>query len=245
MNGLIGDLLVFDVESTGVNVELDRILTCYAMLEGPEGTIKREWRWTINPGVEVPEGAAAVHGMTTEWIRDNGREDAGPAIFEIFKVLFNASEKRIPIVAYNARYDLSILHNEMIRHGQADGVEQLLSKGAIFYDASVHEKERNKYVKGSGMRTLKNTCLRYGIEFDDEKAHAAQYDVQKTAELSRKLLAKERKLGLVELMPLLIEWKREQDESLEKYFTKAQKKNEDGSAIRIDRGWPLITTKGN
>lgn len=240
-----GKLFVFDTETGGVDVTNDRILTCYAMVQDSNQNIINDWHWTIDPGIEVAKGASDVHGMTTEWIRENGRKDVAEALHEIYGALVSAAREGIPIVAYNARFDISILHYELLRHGFPEGVMPLLEAGAVFYDATIHEKERNRYVKGSGMRTLKNTCLRYGIEFDDDKAHAAEYDVIKTAELSWKLLRKERKLGAPELMPLLVEWKAEQDDSLEAYFTKSGKLNEDGTAIRIDRGWPLITKKGS
>ena len=39
---------------------------------------------------------------------------------------------------------------------------------------------RSKWKKGNN---LENACKRLGIEFDSDKAHGAQYDVEKTAEL--------------------------------------------------------------
>lgn len=238
-------MCVFDTETGGVDVENDRILTCYAMIQNQDGTIEREWHWTIDPGTadgfEVAKGASDVHGMTTEWIAEHGRKDWGAAIGEIYGVLHDAAAEGTPIVAYNMRFDMSILHHERIR-SVGDGVEQLVKAGT-FYDATIHEKQRNRFVRGKGMRTLKNTCLRYGIEFDDEKAHAAEYDVLKTAELSWKLLRKER-TTLDELQSLLPEWKAEQDESLEAFFKKDGRKNDSGETIIIDRGWPLITKKG-
>lgn len=237
-------LRVFDTETTGVDVTQSRILTCYSAEYLPDMRVTDSSSWTINPGVEVPEGAAKVHGMSTEWIAANGRSDPQNAVMEILADLTSAADAFIPIVAFNLRFDLTLLHYELLRHGHEAGVTELLKNG-IFYDASVHEKERNRYVKGPRMRTLENTCKRYGIEFNEEEAHAAEYDVLKTAELSFKLLAKERKLGVAELMPLLVEWKQGQDEGLENHFSKSGKKNDAGQAIIIDRGWPLITKKGN
>ena len=247
MSKLPEKLFVYDTETGGVDVENDRILTCYAMIQNQDGSIEREWHWTIDPGVaegfEVAKGASDVHGMSTEWIAEHGRKDARQAIHEIYGILGNAQIKGVPIVAYNQRFDLSILHHELRRHGFEHGVMELVDR-AKFYDATIHEKHRNKHVKGAGQRPLKNTCLRYGIEFDDEKAHAAEYDVIKTAELSWFFLRKE-KLTIDELQPLLPKWKEEQDKSLQAFFTKDGRKNDDGTPVVIDRGWPLITKKGN
>lgn len=235
-------LHVFDTETSGVNVARDRILTCYSAEYLPDMRVVQEHSWTIDPGIEVPEGAAAVHGMSTQWIRANGRKDPQNAVGEIFNDLMDAIGRGVPIVAFNLRFDLTLLHYELLRHGWMNGVMPLLERG-VFYDALVHDKGRDKFRKGG--RKLQALCEHYGIEFDEAAAHDASYDVLKAAELSWKLLAKERKLGVAELMPLLIEWKQEQDESLEAYFTRTGKKNEDGSAIKIDRGWPLITKRGN
>lgn len=235
-------LHVFDTETTGVNVAEDRILTCYAAEYLPDMRVIQEKSWAINPGVEVPEGAAAVHGMSTAWVQANGRPDPHNAVGEVFNDLMDAAGRGVPIVAFNLRFDLSLLHYELLRHGWLNGAMPLVERG-VFYDALVHDKARDKFRKGG--RKLQTLCDHYGIDFNEEDAHAAEYDVLKTAELSWKLLAKERKLGVAELMPLLVEWKQEQDSSLEAYFARTGKKNDDGSAIKIDRGWPLITKRGN
>lgn len=235
-------LLVFDTETNGTDVENDRILTCYAMLQNQDGSIERDWSWTIDPGVEIPKGASDVHGMSTEWIREHGRKDADAAIDEIYSVLGIAAQKGVPIVAFNLRYDLSILHNELIRGGYLRGVSNLM--GSVYYDPFVHDRLRGyKYRKGE--RRLVDLCGVYGIEFNEDEAHAAEYDVLKTGELSWKLLSKERHLGVVELMPLLAECKAKHDESLEEHFAKSGKLTDGGDPIRIDRGWPLVTEKGN
>lgn len=241
---LPGALHVFDTETTGVNVAEDRILTCYSAEYLPDMRVLQEHSWTIDPGVDVPEGAAAVHGMSTQWIKANGRKDPQNAVGEIFNDLMDAAGRGVPIVAFNLRFDFTLLHYELLRHGWPNGAMPLLDVG-VFYDAHVHDKGRNVRVRGKGQRKLGPTCLRYGVEFNDADAHAAEYDVLKTAELSWKLLGKERKLGVADLMPLLVEWKQEQDEGLEAFFAREGKKNEDGSAIKIDRGWPLITKRGN
>lgn len=236
-------LLVFDTETNGTDVENDRILTCYAMLQNRDGSIERDWSWTIDPGVEIPKGASDVHGMSTEWIREHGRKDAKQAIHEIYGILGNAEARGVPIAAFNLRYDLSILHHELRRHGYEFGAMELVDK-ATFYDPFVHDRLRgDKYRKGK--RRLVDLCGVYGIEFNENEAHAAEYDVLKTGELSWKLLSKERRLGVAELMPLLAECKAKHDESLEEYFAKSGKLTDGSDPIRIDRGWPLITEKGN
>ena len=68
-----GRLAVFDVETTGIDVETAHIVSaCVAVLEA-DGEVVDRWDWLADPGVEIPEGASAVHGITTERARALGR----------------------------------------------------------------------------------------------------------------------------------------------------------------------------
>lgn len=234
-------LVVFDVESTGVNVTQDRILTCTMQFIRP-GHSTQELSWTIDPGIEVPEGAAAVHGMDTAYIREHGRKDADVAIAEIYRALYAAvADYEAIVVAFNMRYDLSILHYELLRH-RPTGVTPLLNHPYFAaFDPLVYDKEVDKYRKGK--RTLEAMCGAYNVPFDPEDAHDARYDVIKTAEVTRAMLAKYPvdTRPFRDLMPHLAKAKEEQDSSLEAYFARSGTLNDDGSPILIDRGWPLIT----
>ena len=76
--------LGFDTETTGVNVTSDRLVTAALVLRPggatPQGsdTVRT---WLADPGVSIPDGAAAVHGITTEYAREHGApgDDAGRA----------------------------------------------------------------------------------------------------------------------------------------------------------------------
>lgn len=245
MRNLPERILAFDTETSGVNVAEDRILTCYAAIydQGARVVPGMEWSWTIDPGIEIPEGASNVHGMTTEWVRENGRKDAGVAVSEIYEVLRGAADRDIPIVAFNIPYDFTLLHYELIRHGLDSGVTDVLNRG-IFYDPLVHEKARDKYVKGAGQRKLGNMCKRNGVKFNEEEAHAAEYDVRKTAELTWKFFGREKK-GLADLQKLLPQWHQEQASGFEEYARRVGRKNDAGEEIRTSKGWPLSSEIGN
>ena len=90
MNGLRA---TFDLETTGVDVTTARIVTASLILLDAQGNVVRRGEWLADPGVEIPAGAAAVHGITTEHAREHGR----PA------------------------HDFSVLHHEMLRYGIANG----------------------------------------------------------------------------------------------------------------------------
>jgi DNA polymerase-3 subunit epsilon len=76
-------LAAFDTESTGVNTESDRIVTaCIAHIDGTGSGAPVVREWLVDPGIEIPEGAVKVHGITTERARAEGMSPA-PAVAEI------------------------------------------------------------------------------------------------------------------------------------------------------------------
>lgn len=64
--GQVIELAVFDLETTGVDPNSDRIVTAFfGVLDGDgELTVSREW--IVDPGVPIPPGASNVHGWTAE-----------------------------------------------------------------------------------------------------------------------------------------------------------------------------------
>lgn len=226
-------LCVFDVESSGVDIENDRILTCYAMIQNIEGEILKEQHWIIDPGIEVPEGASAVHGMTTEWIREHGRKDVREAISEIAVFLDTAAMAGYPIVGYNNSYDLGILDRECRRYHGGAGLA--LSGTTLFFDPIVYDRATDKYRKGS--RKLMDVARHYGIEIDESRLHEAEYDVILTARLAWRMLQKS-DLNLAELQAKQVEWKRTWAEHLTEYFASQNKTEDDGSPIVVDGSFP-------
>ena len=77
---------VFDLETTGIDVEADRIVTAHVGLLDASGTVLRARDWVADPGIEIPAGATAVHGITTARARAEGRP-APEVIREIIAAL--------------------------------------------------------------------------------------------------------------------------------------------------------------
>ncbi|MBE6484937.1 MAG: DNA polymerase III subunit epsilon, partial [Actinomycetaceae bacterium] len=64
-------IIGFDTETTGVRPEESRLVTCSLVTATAEGVTRRYW--LADPGVEIPESATRVHGITTEQARAEGR----------------------------------------------------------------------------------------------------------------------------------------------------------------------------
>lgn len=224
----------WDVESTGIDIENDRILTVYGMVQSINGEILDEIKLTIDPGVEVPKGASDVHGMSTEWIREHGRKDVGKAVREIAGFLDEAQMKGYPIVGYHNSYDLGILDRELVRHG-AVSLGTGLSMATEYFDPIIYDRATDKYRKGG--RRLMDVAKHYGILLDESRLHEAEYDVIVTAELTWIMLKKSR-WTLPELQSLQKTWKKDWAEHLTEYFASQGKTEENGDKIVVDGSFP-------
>ena len=121
-NSWFDTLGVFDLETTGIDVETSRIVSAHVGVLNAAGDLVEEWNWLANPGVEIPAGASDVHGITTERARAEGRP-AAEVIAEIIEVLTSLFNRGLAVTIYNAPYDLSLLHNEALRYNLAPLIE--------------------------------------------------------------------------------------------------------------------------
>lgn len=195
---------------------------------------KREW--IINPGIPMPEGAAAVHGMTTEWLAEHGRKDIRAALVEIWGIILQECVgNRVPIVIYNAPYDLTMLGHELERVGISGYLQySQIIKTMRVYDPLVIDKELYRYRKGSGMRKLVAVAPIYDVPVEAD-AHDAGADCLMTGRvLLRQLL----------LSPSVnneqqASWKAEQARSLQAWFHSVKAGERQDTSVFINPGWPL------
>lgn len=90
-----GPMVAFDLETTGTDIESDRIVTAAVVVLGPDGRVARERTWLVDPGVAIPEEASAIHGISTDHARVHGMA-AAAAIEEITGTLFEALSSGTP-----------------------------------------------------------------------------------------------------------------------------------------------------
>lgn len=118
-NGYLSiDCIVFDTETTGLNLSditkpLDRIIQIGA-IQLKNGKIAEETALNqlINPEMEISEGAAAVHGITNEMVA------GAPTMEKVIGPFVNdyMSKKNGVIVAYNSKFDITMLNNAIGQH---------------------------------------------------------------------------------------------------------------------------------
>lgn len=214
-----GDLLCWDTETTGVDVFEDRIVTIFVGVLHPDGTWGETLNLLVDPGVEIPEGASEVHGITTEYARDHGMQPYA-ALRDVAEMM--RKYRDLPWVIMNANYDISLLMAEIERHW-TDPVEI----PERIYDPLVMDRHYDRYRRGK--RKLVNLAEHYNVEVDESKAHDAAYDCYLAGNVTRAIIAKYGDCTVAQQA----EWQEEWRAHFEEYLRKS-----DPSAI-VERGWPV------
>lgn len=233
--------LAWDTETTGPNPLEDRIVTAAIIVRGGDRD-ERVFSWLIDPGIDIPEGASAVHGISTEEARADG-QDPAVALDEIATNLVHAAAWGMPIVAFNLSFDWSILHHDLVRHGLPTVEERLAEQADLpLVDPHVIDKRMDPYVKGSGQRKLKPTCDRYGVQLEDW--HTAEADALAALLIAEAQFAwypRLNAMGPAELFAAQQAWRAEQQAGLQEWFrTRATPEQGGDPAKVIDGSWPLI-----
>ncbi|WP_298583743.1 3'-5' exonuclease [uncultured Kocuria sp.] len=214
----------FDLETTGRDPHTARIVTASVVRTDAGGAVTDEWEWLADPGVEIPEEAAAVHGVSTDRARAEGRP-AAEVVAEIAGVLDALFAEGTPVLVFNASYDFTVLAHEGRRHG----VE--VRQPFPVLDPYVLNKQVHRYRRGK--RTLGALCEEYGVELT--AAHTSAADSLATERLA--VLMARRFPELVrpaaELHADQIGWAAEQAASLQEYFRRTRP-----DAV-VDCAWPL------
>lgn len=214
----------FDLETTGRDPQAARIVTASVVLVAPDGAVINEWEWLADPGVEIPEAAAAVHGISTEKARAEGQA-ASDVVAELSAVLAELWAQGTPVLAFNAAYDLTVLAREGERHG-VPWTEPFPVLDPFILNKQVHKFRRGK-------RTLGALCEEYGVVLD--AAHTSAADALATERLAAAMAEKFTELQATasELHHSQIGWAAEQAASLQEYF-----RRRDPDAV-VDGTWPV------
>ncbi len=171
-----GEFLGFDTETTGVDVASDRIVS--AALVHRAGPSTRVRTWLIDPGVPIPTAASKVNGLTTRQVRAEGVRSA-VALEEIATAIAAAQHAGVPLVAYNATFDLALLDHELDRH-RLPRLTQRVGGPLAVIDPLV--LDRGLDTEREGPRTLGDLCGHYGVQTRAD-LHAADVDVLATLDV--------------------------------------------------------------
>ncbi|MEU6843246.1 3'-5' exonuclease [Streptomyces sp. NPDC046716] len=225
-------LIGFDLETTGTDPREARIVTG-AVIEVRDGTVLGHRTWLADPGVPIPDEAVAVHGISTERASAEG-EPADRVADAIATVLVGYWLTGVPVVAYNATFDLTLLSAELARHGLPSLRERLggAEPGPVV-DPYTIDRSVDRYRRGK--RNLEAVCTEYGVTLDS--AHDASADALAAALLARAIGERHTKvaaLGPAELHRKQVEWYADWATDFQKFL---RKKGETDAVV--DPMWPI------
>lgn len=201
-------MAAFDIESTGVNAYADRIVT--ASVVHIDGAKVTDHEWLLSPGIEIPQGAIDVHGISNERAQSEG-QDYATGYAEIRDALDHVWKSGRIVAGMNLAYDYSMMHYEGLRLGYPEFVP------GPTIDVLVVDKHLDRYRRGP--RTLTALAETYGVRQDD--AHQSTGDCLTAARIAYRMLRRNPTLAALEpdeAMQLQQQWRAQQQDSLRAYW---------------------------
>jgi len=170
-----GPLLGFDLETTGIDPGKDLPVQVALVRWEPRDKVYRKV-FIVNPGCEIPPGAEAIHGISTQRARREGCPLADAAAV-VHAVLERAQADHVPVVAMNASFDVTIAAVLF----RTFGLSPITWEALI--DPLVIDRQVDRY--RSGKRRLDALCRTYGIVLTTP--HDAGSDADATVAIARTL----------------------------------------------------------
>lgn len=225
-------LIGFDLETTGTDPREARIVTG-AVIEVRDGEPLGRREWLADPGVSIPAEAVAVHGISGERATAEGSpaDQVADAIADVLTAHWSAG---VPVVAYNAAFDLTLLSAELRRYGLPSLRDRLGGADpAPVIDPYTIDRSVDRYRRGK--RNLEAVCAEYGVALDS--AHDAAADALAAARLAGAIAGRHPKvaaLGPAELHLRQIDWHAEWAADFQSFL----RRKGDATAT-VDGAWPL------
>lgn len=161
--------IVLDTETTGLNPRTgDRVIEIGCVELKNRMLTGNNFHRYINPERDSEEGALAVHGLTTEFLRDK------PKFAEIAAELREYIEGA-ELIIHNAPFDLGFLNHEF----KLLGLPPFVSHCSGVIDTLVNAKEMHPGKRNS----LDALCDRYGVSNSHRVLHGALLDAELLADV--------------------------------------------------------------
>ncbi|NBN65599.1 DNA polymerase III subunit epsilon [Microvirga tunisiensis] len=164
--------IAFDTETTGLDPRNgDRLVEIGGVEMLNHVPTGRTFHVYINPERDVPEGAFAVHGLSTEFLADK------PKFAEVVDD-FLAFVGEATLVIHNASFDMGFINMELGRVGRPP-----IPRTQVL---DTLELARRKHPMGPN--SLDALCSRYGIDNSRRTKHGALLDSELLAEVYLELI---------------------------------------------------------
>ena len=167
--------VVFDLETTGFNAGgADSIIEIGAT-KIKNGEILESFDELINPGRKLPQKITELTNITDEMLEGKMNEEEG-----VKKFIEWIGGNNVPMVAHNAKFDVSFIEMAYKKYNLG-----------TFENPIIDTLELSRALDPSEARHgLSAITKRYGVVFDEEGHHRANYDAEGTAIVLHKMLKK-------------------------------------------------------
>ena len=160
--------VVFDIETTGLNYDIDRI-TEIGAVKIEDGIITETFSTLVNPQVHIKEETVKLNGIDDELVKDS------PTFMQVLPDFYKFT-RGADIVAHNADFDLKFIKYHAKKYG-------------YFFENCVYDtlEIAREHLVGKGLSNYKlNTLCEY-FDIDLKDHHRAWNDALATARLFIKL----------------------------------------------------------
>ncbi len=152
--------VVLDTETTGLNPRQgDRIVEigCIELIDGiPSG---QHFHTYLNPERDMPPGAFAVHGLSSDFLADK-------PLFAAVADEFLAFVGEAKLIIHNAPFDIGFLNAELERLGRA----------GLTLDQAIDTVLLARQAFPGAQANLDALCKRFGIDLTNRTLHGALKD---------------------------------------------------------------------
>ena len=174
VNTLLNDTyVIFDLETTGLYPNSGDLIIEIGAVKIKEGKIIDRYDVLINPNKILSEDIIKITGITNEMLM--GKKSEKECVIDFMNWVGN-----IPMVAHNARFDMSFLDMAYLKYelGKINNVV-------------IDTLGLSRYLESSERyHNLATLVKRYEIPWDENKHHRADYDSEGTALIFLKMLEK-------------------------------------------------------
>ena len=165
--------VVFDLETTGFNAASGDTIIEIGAVKIKNGEIIDKYDRLIKPPISIPERITKVTSITNDMVADCPNE-------EIVVKDFIEWVKDLPMVAHNAKFDTSFIEMAYKKYNLGEYKNVVLDTLAL---SRLIDQDQSRH-------SLSAITKRYGVEFDEESHHRADYDALGTALVFDKMLKK-------------------------------------------------------
>jgi DNA polymerase-3 subunit alpha (Gram-positive type) len=174
--------VVFDLETTGLNIKRDRIIEVGAV-KVSSGLVIDRFLTFVNPGMKIPQRVTELTGITDDMVKD------APGIGQVLDE-FNQFASGCVLVAHNATFDFGFMRQKAARIGkdfEYTVLDTLAMARLMYPDMPSHRL--NSLAKKMGIPQFRH--------------HRAESDAETASEIFRKMLGIFAREGVVTVSDLM------------------------------------------